>query len=83
MKAPRTLRDHLLDIGSKAYDLQSAARLLETKMDTAPVTKIPVPLQHFVNDADWLSRQISTLADTIAAAAGDASLLTNKDGGAT
>ena len=72
MKAPRTLRDHLSDIRSQAYDLHSAARLLETMLDAAPVSKIPVALQHFINEADWLSRQIAPLAASIATAADDA-----------
>jgi len=82
MKAPRTLYDHLTEIFGKAHEVQSAARLLETKMETAP-TKIPVALRHFVDDADWLSGQIEELAGAIAAAADEAALLTGKDGGAT
>ena len=82
MKAPPTLGDHLNEIFGKAHELQSAARLLETKMDSAPA-KIPVALRHFIDDADWLSRQIVSLAGIIAAAADDAALLTDSDGGAT
>jgi hypothetical protein len=82
MKPLRTLRDHLTEIFGKAHELQSAARLLETKMDTAP-TKMPAALRHFVDDADWLSGQIVELAGAIAAAADEAALLTSKDGGAT
>ena len=85
MKTPLTLDEQLGNIRSACYDLQAAARLLETMMNAAPVSKVPVALQRFITDADWLSRQIFPLADKIATWSDDAWTLAveTRKGGAT
>jgi hypothetical protein len=77
MKPVPTVVSHLCDIRTTGYDLQNASRLLERLMDDMPA-KVPAELQPFVEQADWLSRQIETYASTIVTAADDAEALASR-----